>query len=152
MIVSSIKNLCWRLNRSMKTQRIKNSLKPFPDITTSRWRRRFHSIVRMVQLGIIGLGISICWSLLQLQRLVSYLYDGSKRLLTSILIRYSIQRKWTMLLQVTQTRCISLLRSWLIRCLMRERRLKRSSISWTRLQLRSWNHLSIRVTRHFLKR
>ena len=71
------------------------------DTTTSKWRRRFLLIPLMVQLAIIGFAISICWLLLQLQRLGSYLYGGLKKVSTYILTSCLKLKTWIMSLLQT---------------------------------------------------
>ena len=147
----NIKDLCSKLNRNMRTLKTPNFLKTFPNITTSKWPKRFHSIVRMVRLGITGFAILILWLLQQLQRLASCLYDGLKRLLTFILTNFWIQKKKTTLLLRIQTQYTSLLILLLTDCMRRELTQAKLSPSWIRLQKRSWNHFLIAALQFLLK-
>ena len=141
MIASNIKDFFSTLNRSMRTLVRNLYSKTSPDTTTSKWRRRFLSILRMALLGIIGFVISILWLLLQSLRVGSCLYAGLKKVSTFILTSSWKRRTWTTLLHQIPIRCTSLLTHWLIKCLERERQLSLLSPSWTVLQKRSLNRL-----------
>ena len=151
MIESSIRNLHSKLDRSLKTLEIEISLKLSPVTTTSKWQRRYHLILLTAQLVIIGFGIMILWLLRQSQLLVSYLFDGLKRVSTFILTRFLRQKELIMLWHLIQIRYTSLLTNLLTSCLTREQRLVKLSPSWIDLQKRSWNHLLITLIRLLLK-
>ena len=151
MIVSNIKSFCSKLNKSLKTLVTPQYSNVYLATTTSKWRRRFLLIPLMAQLVITTFVILISWSLQQLQRLVSYLYGGLKKLSTYISTRFLRLIKLITSLQAIQTRCISLLTFWLTRCLNREEQMRKLSISWTVLQKRSWNLLLAKVIKLLLR-
>ena len=151
MIVSNIKSFCSKLNKSLKTLVTPQYSNVYLATTTSKWRRRFLLIPLMAQLVITTFVILISWSLQQLQRLVSYLYGGLKKLLTCISTRFLKLIKLITSLQAIQIRCISLLTFWLTRCLNREEQMRKLSISWTVLQKRSWNLLLAKVIKLLLR-
>ena len=152
MIVSNIRNFCLKLNRSMRTLVTPHYSKRYLGTTTSRWRRRFLLIPLMVQLVIVTFGILISWSLQQLQLAVSYLYDGLKKALMNISIKFLKLTRLTTLLQAIQTVCILHLINLLLNSFQRELRLKKLSTSWIRLQVRSWNLLLIGLINFLLRR
>ena len=151
MIVQNIKDLCWRLSKNMRIPKTPNWSRISLVTTTFKWRKRFLLIPLMVPLVILGLGILILWLLQQLQLLVSYLFVGLKRLLTFILINCWRQRVKIMLSRLILIPFISLLMHLLAKCLQKELKLKKLSPSWTRLLVRSWNLLLIKVMRLLLK-
>ena len=141
----NIKRYYWKLNKNLKILKTLVFSKTSHVITTSKWRRRFHSIQRMVLLGIIGLGILILEMLKLLQQVASYLYDGLKRPLMPILTKLWKQIMKIMLLLQTRIQFTLRLRNLLAWSLRKERQMKQSSISWTKLQKRSLNLLLIKV-------
>ena len=129
MIVSNIKDGCSKLNRNMKTLGRNFYLMTLPGTTTSKWQRRFLSIVHMVLLGTIGFVILICWLPLQLLQLVSCLFVGLRKVSTFILTKSWKRRTWTTLLQAdTDSAYTSRLTGWLVACSKREQTLTLLSI------------------------
>jgi len=151
MIEQNIKDLCWMLSKNMRILKTLSSSKTYQDITTSKWRRRFLLILHTVLLGTIGLGILILESLLQLQRLANFLYGGLRKLLTFISTNSWIQKMKIMLSHLILIPFTLLLISLLTKCFRRELKQKKLLPSWTRLQLRSWNLLLIKVLKLLLR-
>ena len=114
----------------MRTLRTLNYSKIFQSIITYKWLKRFLSTLHMVLLGMFGFVIMICWLLKQLLLLVSYLFVGLSVMLTSILMIFLKPLDKITFLRVIQIRFMFALTHLSVRCLMRERRLKKLSSLW----------------------